>query len=151
MVTTTGRSERLRQQPERARGAQTFGLADILDRGAERRAIAEMMLDHFGLVVHRYEDVPETLLHDVADDGFQQRPAADIEHRLRAVPRQRAEPFAESARHDENRIGIARSIEQFIEGFDADKLAAVIEQRKLLDEFLPHQMQPFFARQRCRR
>jgi hypothetical protein len=104
-----------------------------------------MILDHFGLVVHRYEDVPEALLHDVADDGFQQRPAADIEHRLRAVPRQRAEALAEAARHDENRIGVARNFEQFVERLDADQLTAVIQQRKLLDEFLPHQMQPLLA------
>ena len=34
---------RLRQQAECAGGAQTFGLVDVLDRGAERRAVAEMI------------------------------------------------------------------------------------------------------------
>ena len=55
-----------------------------------------MIHDHFGPVVYRNEYVPEALLHDVADDGFQQRPSADIEHRLGPLAGQRAEPLAKS-------------------------------------------------------
>ena len=50
----------------------------------------------------------------------------------------------------ENRIWIVRRLDQFVERLDADQLAAAIEQRKLLDGFLPHQVQPLLARQ-CRR
>ncbi len=110
-----------------------------------------MLHDHFGPVVHRDEYVPKALLHDVADDGLQQRPSADIEHRLGALARQRAEPFAKSTRHDENRIRIVRRLDQLVERLDADQLTAAIEQRKLLDGFLPHQVQPLLARQRRRR
>ena len=93
----------------------------------------------------------KALLHDVADDGLQQRPSADIEHRLGTLARQRAEPFAKPARHDQNGIWIVRRLDQFVERLDADQLAAAIEQRKLLDGFLPHQVQPLLARQRRRR
>ena len=141
----------LRQQSQRAGGSQPFGFVNILDRRAERGAVAEMLHDHFGHVVHRDEDVAKTLLHDVADDGLQQRPSADIEHRLGALARQRAEPFAKPARHDENGIRIMRRLDQLVERLDADQLAVAIEQRKLLDGFLPHQVQPLLARQGRRR
>ena len=141
---------RLRQQSQRAGGSETFRFVNIFDRGAERGAVAEMIHDHFGPVVHRDEDVPKALLHDVADDGFQQRPSADIEHRLGPLARQRAEPLAKPARHDENGIWIVRRLDQLVERLDADQLTVAIEQRKLPDGFLPHQVQPLLARQ-CRR
>src|SRR6185503_21191520 len=97
---------RLRQQSECAGRPQTFRLAKIFDLGVERGAVAEMIHDHFGPVVYRDEYVPEALLHDVANDGFQQWPSADVEHRLGSLARQRAEPFAEPTCHDEDRIWI---------------------------------------------
>src|SRR6185312_14389135 len=103
---------------------------NILDRSAQRRAIAEMVYNHFGPVIHRYEDIPEALLHDIADDGLEQGPPADIEHGLGTVARERAEALAKSARHDEDGIGVVRRFEQVFKGVKSNQLTGAIQQRQ---------------------
>lgn len=119
-----GQGRRGPEESERACSSQPFRFVDVLDIGAEGRAIAKVVLDHLGLVVDRDEDVAKTLLHDVADDGLEQRPAADIEHRLRQVACQRARAFAEAACHDQDRVRIVCRFEQFVERLDHDQMAA---------------------------
>ena len=72
--------------------------------------IEEVLLDHFALVAKRDIELTQIMMSEVLHDVPEDRPPADVEHRLRQTSRFLLESRAESSRkdnclHERNRSG----------------------------------------------
>src|SRR5439155_1150527 len=88
---------------DRARGPERSPVTHVADGHAKAPPVAEVALDQLRLVTDREDDPAEALRREVLYQCGEDRPAGDLDERLRDVAGDVAQPAAETARHDEDR------------------------------------------------
>ncbi len=122
---------------------------DVVDRCAEAGAVAEMVVDQLGPVIDRDEDVPKSLLDEVAHDGLERRPATDMKHRLRHFARQHAQALAQTSGHDQHGIFVFAALRATPSKVSTPTTWPLASSSgSCLIDFSPHQAQAFVAGQR---
>src|SRR5207244_11013664 len=106
---------------------------------AKGRPVAEVAFDQLGLVTDREDDPAEALRREVLYQGGEDRPAGDLDERLRDVAGDVAEPAAETARHDEDRDRLLGGLRHPVEQLDVEDAAAFVDDGYLTDRPREHE------------
>jgi hypothetical protein len=83
-----------------ATGAEQVRFARVHDVCAQRRAVAELALDHLAVVEQVHHDVAHAVADQVRDGVTNQRDVGHRQERLGPLRRQRAEPRAHAGSED---------------------------------------------------
>ncbi len=128
---------RLGQQAQGAARAQPHVLAQVPDVQTAGRPVPEVGLDLLGLVVDGEEEVPEPLARVVHDDGFEDRPHPDLEHRLGCVAGQFRQAFPTPPRHDDHRVLALGDLQVVVDRSETGDGVVRVEDGQLVKRQLP--------------
>src|SRR2546428_5868056 len=116
---------------DRAGGPEGPAVAHVADVHAKAPPVAEVALDELRLVPDREDHPVEALRREVLYQRREDRPAGDLDERLGDVAGDVAEPAAETARHDEDRVRLSGGPRTSVEVIDGDPDAGLISHRHL--------------------
>src|SRR5438128_2078411 len=124
---------------DRARGPERTPVAHVADGHAKAPPVAEVALDQLRLVTDREDDPAEALRREVLYQCGEDRPAGDLDERLRDVAGDVAQPAAETARHDEDRDRLLGGPRHPVEELDVEDAAAFVDDGYLTDRPREHE------------